>query len=200
VAKFCIGCGASLAGTYPSCRTSTPPGARFCMECGTALLIPAEAPSLPPAVLAGRKRKHITALFADVAGSMDLQERLDPEVCAQIMGRFVSIPAKGVRKFGGTVDKFTGDGMMALFGAPVAQEDHARRACHAARHLTKVIGRVLRKAPMPSTASNYGCGRGLNWAAVAAHLGDAAVADSSNVRSVPTPGRRCTDRRPGAFD
>jgi class 3 adenylate cyclase/tetratricopeptide (TPR) repeat protein len=71
---------------------------------------------------------------------MDLQERLDPEVWAQIMGRFVSILAEGVRKFGGTVDKFTGDGIMALFGAPVAQEDHARRACHAAWHLTKAIG------------------------------------------------------------
>jgi len=79
-------------------------------------------------------------LFADVAGSMDLQEQLDPEVWAQIMGRFVSILAEGVRTFGGTVDKFTGDGIMALFGAPVAQEDHARRACHAAWHLTKAIG------------------------------------------------------------
>ena len=78
-------------------------------------------------------------LFADVAGSMDLQEQLDAEVWAEIMGRFVAILAEGVRKYGGTVDKFTGDGIMALFGAPVAQEDHARRACHAAWHLTKAI-------------------------------------------------------------
>ncbi|HKY76019.1 MAG TPA: AAA family ATPase [Acidimicrobiia bacterium] len=71
---------------------------------------------------------------------MDLQERLDAEVWARIMARFVGILAEGVRKYGGTVDKFTGDGIMALFGAPVAQEDHARRACHAASHLTRAIG------------------------------------------------------------
>jgi class 3 adenylate cyclase len=70
---------------------------------------------------------------------MDLQEELDPEMWAGIMGRFVAILAEGVRKYGGTVDKFTGDGIMALFGAPVAQEDHARRACHAAWYLTKAI-------------------------------------------------------------
>jgi adenylate cyclase len=112
--------------------------AKFCSECGTGLR---QAPSPSPATtpVSGEK-KHITVLFADVAGSMDLQERLDPEVWAQIMGRFVSILAEGVRKFGGTVDKFTGDGIMALFGAPIAQEDHARRACHAGWHLTKAIG------------------------------------------------------------
>jgi class 3 adenylate cyclase/tetratricopeptide (TPR) repeat protein len=71
---------------------------------------------------------------------MDLQENLDPEAWAGIMGRFVAILTEGVRRFGGTVDKFTGDGIMALFGAPVAQEDHARRACHAARHLTTAVG------------------------------------------------------------
>ncbi|MCA1841986.1 MAG: adenylate/guanylate cyclase domain-containing protein, partial [Actinobacteria bacterium] len=88
--------------------------------------MPAPSAAPPPSaapVSAGGERKHITVLFADVAGSMDLQERLDAEVWAQIMSRFVGILAEGIRKFGGTVDKFTGDGIMALFGAPVAQED-----------------------------------------------------------------------------
>jgi class 3 adenylate cyclase len=85
------------------------------------------------------ERKQLTVLFADVQGSMDLQEKLDPEVWAKIMGRFVQILAAGIRRSGGTVDQFTGDGIMALFGAPVAQEDHARRACHAAWHLTKAV-------------------------------------------------------------
>jgi class 3 adenylate cyclase len=139
--RFCVQCGVSLVNACPACGTAPEPGARFCGDCG-APLAPAAgsaSSSLEPPVGLGEK-KHITVLFADVVGSMDLQERLDPEAWAQIMGRFVAILAEGIRKFGGTVDKFTGDGIMALFGAPVAQEDHSRRACHAAWHLTRAIG------------------------------------------------------------
>ncbi len=70
---------------------------------------------------------------------MELQEDLDVETWAKLVDRFVNILANGVRRFGGTVDKFTGDGIMALFGAPLAQEDHARRACHAACHMARAI-------------------------------------------------------------
>src|ERR1700758_4872000 len=70
---------------------------------------------------------------------MTLQEELDVEAWTRIVDRFVRILADGVRRFGGTVDKFTGDGIMALFGAPEAQEDHARRACHAAWHMSRAI-------------------------------------------------------------
>jgi class 3 adenylate cyclase/tetratricopeptide (TPR) repeat protein len=78
------------------------------------------------------ERKQVTVLFADVEGSMDLAEQHDPEEWRRIMQGFFSILADEVRRFEGTVDKFTGDGIMAVFGAPVAHEDHARRACFAA--------------------------------------------------------------------
>ncbi len=78
------------------------------------------------------ERKQVTVLFADVKGSMDLAEQQDPEEWRKIMQRFFSILAQAVERFEGTVDKFTGDGIMAIFGAPVAHEDHARRACYAA--------------------------------------------------------------------
>jgi class 3 adenylate cyclase/tetratricopeptide (TPR) repeat protein len=78
------------------------------------------------------ERKQVTVLFADVKGSMDLAEQHDPEEWRRIMQGFFSILADEVRRFEGTVDKFTGDGIMAVFGAPVAHEDHARRACFAA--------------------------------------------------------------------
>jgi class 3 adenylate cyclase/tetratricopeptide (TPR) repeat protein len=78
------------------------------------------------------ERKQVTVLFADVMGSMDLAEQHDPEEWRRIMQGFFSILADEVRRFEGTVDKFTGDGIMAVFGAPVAHEDHARRACYAA--------------------------------------------------------------------
>src|ERR1044072_4708338 len=87
------------------------------------------------------ERKQVTVLFADVMGSMDLAEQHDPEEWRKIMQRFFSILAEGVERFEGTVDKFTGDGIMAVFGAPIAHEDHARRACYAAlRMLDDVSG------------------------------------------------------------
>jgi class 3 adenylate cyclase len=138
--KFCAECGAALTPVCPACGVSNEVGEKFCGDCGAALTPVASVGGSAPAPVAGpSEKKHITVLFADVAGSMDLQEQLDAEVWAEIMGRFVALLAEGVRKYGGTVDKFTGDGIMALFGAPVAQEDHARRACHAAWHLTKTI-------------------------------------------------------------
>jgi class 3 adenylate cyclase len=78
------------------------------------------------------ERKQVTVLFADVSGSMDLAEQEDPEEWREIMQRFFSTLADTVTRFEGTVDKFTGDGIMAIFGAPIAHEDHARRACYAA--------------------------------------------------------------------
>jgi class 3 adenylate cyclase/tetratricopeptide (TPR) repeat protein len=78
------------------------------------------------------ERKQVTVLFADVSGSMDLAEGQDPEEWRKIMQHFFTILADSVTKFEGTVDKFTGDGIMAVFGAPIAHEDHARRACYAA--------------------------------------------------------------------
>jgi class 3 adenylate cyclase/tetratricopeptide (TPR) repeat protein len=86
----------------------------------------------PDRIEADGERKQVTVLFADVQGSMDLAEQHDPEDWRRIMQGFFSILADEVRRFEGTVDKFTGDGIMAVFGAPVAHEDHARRACFAA--------------------------------------------------------------------
>ena len=78
------------------------------------------------------ERKQITVLFADVEGSMDLAEKLDPESWRELMNRFFQVLADAVHHADGTVDKFTGDGIMALFGAPIASEDHAQCACRAA--------------------------------------------------------------------
>ncbi|MGE5282369.1 MAG: AAA family ATPase [Chloroflexota bacterium] len=88
--------------------------------------------SSPDRIEPDGERKQVTVLFADVKGSMDLAEGQDPEQWRQIMQRFFSILADDVHRFEGTVDKFTGDGIMAVFGAPIAHEDHARRACYAA--------------------------------------------------------------------
>jgi class 3 adenylate cyclase len=85
------------------------------------------------------ERKQVTVLFADVKGSMELAEQVDPEAWSAIMQRFFRILADGVERFEGFVDKFTGDGVMALFGAPIAHEDHAQRACYAALRLLEEL-------------------------------------------------------------
>jgi class 3 adenylate cyclase/tetratricopeptide (TPR) repeat protein len=87
------------------------------------------------------KRKQVTVLFADVKGSMELAEQLDPEEWHSILERFFAILTEGVHRFEGTVNQYTGDGIMALFGAPIAHEDHAQRACYAALHLRDVLAR-----------------------------------------------------------
>jgi class 3 adenylate cyclase len=87
------------------------------------------------------ERKQVTVLFADVQGSMELAGQMDPEAWSAIMQRFFTILSEGVERFEGFVDKFTGDGIMALFGAPIAHEDHAQRACYAALHLRDEIAR-----------------------------------------------------------
>jgi class 3 adenylate cyclase len=86
------------------------------------------------------ERKQVTVLFADVKGSMDLAEQRDPEEWRGMMQRFFALLADSVRRFEGTVDKFTGDGIMAVFGAPIAHEDHARRACYAALRMLDDVG------------------------------------------------------------
>ncbi len=87
------------------------------------------------------ERKQVTVLFADVKGSMELAEQMGAEDWHRLMDRFFQLLADGVHRFEGTVNQYTGDGIMALFGAPIAHEDHARRACYAALHLQESLRR-----------------------------------------------------------
>ncbi len=109
------------------------------------------------------ERKQVTVLFADVKGSMDLAEQQDPEEWRKIMQRFFSILTESVERFEGTVDKFTGDGIMAVFGAPIAHEDHARRACYAALQMLDDVGEYaaeLRRAEGLSFSVRIGVNSG----------------------------------------
>jgi class 3 adenylate cyclase len=104
------------------CAAELRPSAKFCDECGT----PTAAPSIPA------EYKQVTVLFADVVHSMDIAAALGAERLREIVTELVTRAAAVVQRYGGTVDKFTGDGIMAVFGAPAALEDHALRACLAA--------------------------------------------------------------------
>src|SRR5262249_25425034 len=139
--------------TCSSCGHENPAGARFCNECGTPLAappVPLEPRSYTPRhlvekILASQsalrgERKLVTVLFADVARSMELAERLDPEEWHRLLDRLFRILADGVHRYEGTINQYTGDGIMALFGAPIAHEDHAQRACAAALELVRELG------------------------------------------------------------
>jgi class 3 adenylate cyclase/tetratricopeptide (TPR) repeat protein len=149
-AKFCLKCGTELELQCPRCGKRLPSAAVFCDECGFRLTAaPEPAPidysrprSYTPKFLADKilttrssiegERKLVTVLFADVAGYTSMAEKLDPEEVHQIMDGCFKILMTEIHKYEGTINQFTGDGVMALFGAPVAHEDHAQRACKAA--------------------------------------------------------------------
>jgi len=156
-AGFCGECGASLVQSIecPGCGRENPPGQKFCHGCGRKITTgaapaPDRAPrDYTPKHLADKilqsksalegERKQVTVLFADVKGSMELAERVDPEEWHGILDRFFRILTKGVHRYEGTVNQYTGDGIMALFGAPIAHEDHAQRACYAALWLSEEL-------------------------------------------------------------
>jgi class 3 adenylate cyclase/tetratricopeptide (TPR) repeat protein len=161
-AKFCLECGASIGARCAGCASELPPAAKFCLECGASVAGTAPAHAASPSVersprsytpkhLADKilqsksalegERKQVTVLFADVKGSMELAEQLDPEAWHRILECLFEILSEGVHRFEGTVNQYTGDGIMALFGAPIAHEDHAQRACYAALHLRDEIAR-----------------------------------------------------------
>ncbi|MEU5563694.1 adenylate/guanylate cyclase domain-containing protein [Micromonospora musae] len=121
--------------TCPVCGTVAVPGARFCHNCGAAL--PAAA-SLPAA-----ERRVVTVLFGDLSDFTSWSEDLDPERVGAVTDRVLAALAGAVKTFGGHVDKLTGDGIMAVFGAPVAHEDDAERAVRAALSMQRAVRRVL---------------------------------------------------------
>jgi class 3 adenylate cyclase/tetratricopeptide (TPR) repeat protein len=158
-AAFCPKCGSRLAIVCVRCRTENAPGHKFCKQCGEPLApLPERAPgttmfaspqSYTPKYLAERiltsrsalegERKEVTILFCDVVESSLLAERLDPEAMHQLMDRVLRLMAEAVHRYEGTVNQFLGDGLMALFGAPLALEEHALRAVLAALMIQETI-------------------------------------------------------------
>jgi class 3 adenylate cyclase/predicted ATPase len=142
--KFCAKCAASLARLCPQCGAANEPGEDFCGECAAALVQPPAAISKnrpnplvkvietpTPETLEG-ERKTVTALFADIKGSTELMEDLDPEEARAIIDPALRLMIEAVQRYEGYVVQSTGDGIFALFGAPVAHEDHPQRALYAA--------------------------------------------------------------------
>jgi predicted ATPase/class 3 adenylate cyclase len=163
-AKFCDNCGTPLPRACPGCATPLRPAAKFCDECGRPVAAPAAAPPAPATPLSGQaptgytpkhladriltarsaiegERKQVTVVFVDCVGFTALASRLDPEDLHAIMDGCFQHLLDVVHRYEGTVNQFTGDGIMALFGAPLAHEDHAVRAVAAALAIQRAVGR-----------------------------------------------------------
>jgi class 3 adenylate cyclase/tetratricopeptide (TPR) repeat protein len=155
-ARFCEDCGARLEFKCPHCGEAATPGKKFCASCGGSLAAlptvacPAPSPQdYTPQHLAERiigsrgalegERKQVTILFADLKGSMELLADRDPEEARSILDPVLERMMDAVHRYEGTVNQVMGDGIMALFGAPLAHEDHAVRACYAALRMQERV-------------------------------------------------------------
>ena len=133
-ARFCISCGTQLLPSCPSCGAENPAGAKFCMECGSDLASGASPPapaSTPPAEAPPEERRQASILFADLSGYTAAAERMDPEAVKALVDRTLRLLGDQIERFGGSIDKFIGDNVMGVFGAPVAHEDDPERAVRA---------------------------------------------------------------------
>src|SRR5215813_6549862 len=150
-AKFCKACAAPFLGSCSNCGATIQPASKFCDQCGAPVRSAvaqspvASTPSVrvlheaTPAGAADGERKTVTALFADIKGSTELEQDLDPEEARALVDPVLKLMIEAVHRYEGYVAQSTGDGILALFGAPVSQEDHPQRALHAALAMQQTI-------------------------------------------------------------
>src|SRR4030095_2415664 len=155
-ARFCEDCGAPLEFACPSCGESVTSSKKFCWSCGASLESTkytarfSSPESYTPKHLAEKiltfkgalegERKQVTVLFADLKSSMELLADRDPEEARKILDPVLNLMMEAIHRYEGTVNQVMGDGIMALFGAPVAHEDHGVRACYAALRMQGAVG------------------------------------------------------------
>ena len=175
--RFCAECGNALSRRCPKCAADNKPTSKFCEECGTALTgdaasaaasTPEAASTAPNIRLAPEQsdvsttiegeRKTVTALFADIKGSTELMEDLDPEEARAIIDPALRLMIDAAHRYDGYVVQSTGDGIFAIFGAPVAHEDHPQRALYAAlrmqEELKRYSAKVARRRQLPIEAAS----------------------------------------------
>src|SRR3954454_14424963 len=188
-ARFCMSCGNALEAVCPSCGTVAPPEAKFCMACGTAIAggegqtAPAALPPRPAATDLPEERRQVTVVFADLSGYTAVAQRMDPEAVKSFVDRALRRLGHEVDRFGGSVDKYIGDNVMAVCGAPVAHEDDAERAVRAALGMQAAMGEINERLGA-SQGVNLALRVGVNTGeVVAGAIGDGytVIGDTVNV-------------------
>ncbi len=155
--KFCSECGAPLSIACPSCGAANEPGDRFCGECGAALSDAAAAPgAAQERHSASSERRLVSVLFADLVGFTTLSEARDAEEVRELLTRYFETCRRLIARYGGTVEKFIGDAVMAVWGTPVAQEDDAERAVRVALDLVAAVSALGQEAGLPDLRARAG--------------------------------------------
>ncbi len=129
--KFCAECGSPFSAVCQACGAANEPGERFCGECGAPLsseAVARAAPTAPAREVPAAERRLVSVLFADLVGFTPLSESRDAEEVRDLLSRYFEQARTVIDRYGGTVEKFIGDAVMAVWGAPVAKEDDAERA------------------------------------------------------------------------
>src|SRR3990170_1395659 len=196
--KFCLQCGTRLTTGCPACGTPNTPGARFCGECGSTLdgsdgATPARADAAAPSAAAPTAgRRLVSVLFADLVGFTAISESRDAEDVRELLNGYFETCREVVERYGGAVEKFIGDAVMAVWGAPVAREDDAERAVRAALDLVDAVVRLREQAGVPDLALRAGVLTGeaavtLGATGMGMVAGD-MVNTASRLQSVAPPG------------
>src|SRR3954449_808480 len=155
-AKFCENCGAALVANCPACGTTpSSPAARFCLNCGQAL---PGAPTSPTAEDTGpvAERRICSVLFADLVGFTPLAESRDAEEVRELLSRYFDVARTIVARYGGTIEKFIGDAVMAVWGVPTAHGDDAERAVRAGLERTDAVAGLGAQVGVPALAARAG--------------------------------------------
>ena len=155
--KFCGQCGTALRAACPSCGQVNPPGQKFCGECGALLATGTPGPvAAPTTSTPATERRLVSVLFADLVGFTTLSESRDPEEVRELLSRYFDTCRRLIALYGGTVEKFIGDAVMAVWGTPTATEDDAERAVRAALDLVAAVSALGDEVGAPELAARAG--------------------------------------------
>ena len=198
--RFCGRCGNPLAAPCPNCGTENPPDHRFCGQCGTVLggAEPAALPASGPEAPTAAERRVVSVLFIDLVGFTSFSEGRDPEDVRELITRYFDLARDIIERFGGTIDKYIGDAVMAWWGATTSLEDDAERAVRSALELVDRVANLGEELTLSELAARAGVmtgeasvGPGGNHKGLL--LGD-LVNSTSRLQGLATPGTVLVDR------
>ena len=187
--KFCSACGATLAVGCPSCGAANEPGDAFCGECGSALASRRQPPCRRPPRRPWRERKLVSVLFADLVGFTASRKSRDAEDTRELLSRYFDTCRRLIELYGGTVEKFIGDAVMAVWGTPAATEDDAERAVRAALDLVAAVSALGDELGVPDLRARAGVLTGEAAVTIGAEGEGMVAGDLVNTAS-RDPGRR----------